>query len=253
MALIYNPAVKIFQGKNIRTPLGLIGNGQAYQMTLYPELGKPRRSVLVVKMVLQFQFKKGEGGEWTQGEKESFAHRCVDTIKEVWSEKCRITANTSAMPQDCLDVGVVFDFPYYIDGWHSDDDFEISITKEPATRGIVISSCDYSLGNTSLDSNDLRPESKGASMGQRGVIHEFGHMLGLRDEYASASDPALSHTGDRDSIMNVGEIVRPRHYAPFAQWLTEQWAIENRKQRACSPGSRAVYKVEGIDMSNALL
>jgi hypothetical protein len=254
MALMYNPAVKIFQGKNIRPPLGSITNGKAYELTLYPELGKPKRSVLIVKMTLQFQFKKGEGGEWTQGEKDAFAHRWVDTMKEIWSEKYRITANSSAMPQDCLDVGVVFDFPYFIDGWHTSDDYEITVVKQPADKAWVVSSCGYTVGNTTLDSNDFRGEGKGATMPQRDAVHEFGHMLGLRDEYPSARDPALSHTGDVDSIMNAGEIVRERHYAPFAQWLTEQWAIENRKQGVCPPGSRADYKVEGkINMSNALL
>ena len=44
-------------------------------------------------------------------------------------------------------------------------------------------------------------------------------MLGLRDEYAEAKDNAY-HTGDLDSVMNSGEVVRERHYAPFADWLS---------------------------------
>ncbi|HND56561.1 MAG TPA: hypothetical protein PLV92_29285, partial [Pirellulaceae bacterium] len=88
----------------------------------------------------------------------------------------------------------------------------------------------------------------GASMKQRGTVHEFGHMLGLRDEYDTAKDNPY-WTGDADSVMNKGEIVRARHYAPFAAWLTAQFARVSHLAR-----KSIVYKVDGsIDMSNAKL
>ncbi len=248
MALSYDAARPIMRGQNIRPPLGSWFNGQAYTITLYPELGRGDRSVLVVRMTLQFQFENGSGGSWTAAEKDAFAHGFVDKVVAVWAEKFRITTTSTVPVVHARDVGVVFEFPYYIDGWHSDDDFELSVTKVPSTAGWQVSTCAYSSGNTTLDSNDLRQETKGATMTQCDAVHEFGHMLGLRDEYAAANDNP-HHTGDNDSIMNVGELVRQRHYAPFAAWLTEKFAVA-----ANLHGSAIDYKVEGItDMSNALL
>lgn len=37
--------------------------------------------------------------------------------------------------------------------------------------------------------------------------HEFGHMLGLPDEYTADSN----HLSDTDSIMNIGRYIRARH------------------------------------------
>lgn len=248
MALLYGTARPILQGQNIRPPLGTFFNGRSYHLKLFPELGRSDRSVLVVRMVLQFQFDdSGDGGAWSQAEKNNFAHGFVNAVVGAWSEKFRITT-TSTVPVECArNVGVVFEFPYYIDGWHSDDDFELSVKKIPA--GIFnTSTCGYSIGNTYLDSEDLTSVSKGASTGQRAAVHEFGHMLGLRDEYAAADDNP-HHTGDVDSIMNAGETVRPRHYAPFAGWLTAQFATAAHLTR-----STIDYKVDGtINMGNALL
>lgn len=247
MTLIYNPARPILQGQNIRPPLGSIFNGQSYRLKLFPELGRSDRSVLVIKMVLQFQFNDGDGGSWTQGEKQTFSHSFVNAVVSVWSEKFRILTTSTVPVREARDVGVVFEFPYYIDGWHTDDDFELSVTKIPS-GGFRVSSCGYSLGNTYLDSEDVVGVNKGASMHQRGVVHEFGHMLGLRDEYSSANANP-HHTGDLDSIMNVGERVRQRHYAPFAGWLTANFVTASRLS-----SSQIIYKVEGqTDMSNALL
>lgn len=247
MALAYDPSRPILQGQNIRVPLGTFFNGQSYWITLYPELGR-NRSVLVVKMVLQFLFEDGDGGDWTSSEKDTFAHNFVDSVVEVWSEKYRITT-TSNVPVDfARDVGVIFEFPYFIGGWHTSDDFEITITKVPSDAGWQVSYCQYLLNNTTLDSNDLRPETKGASMKQRDAVHEFGHMLGLRDEYAAANDNKY-HLNDLDSVMNLGEVVRERHYAPFAGWLTNQYSYAAHLAQ-----SEIDYKVEGrINLDNSAL
>lgn len=248
MPLIFDRARPILRGQNIRTPLGSFFNGEAYWMTLYPEVGRPDRSVLEIRMILQFQFGSGPGGDWNATEKATFAHGFVDSIHEKWAEKFRITTTSSVPLRAARDVGVVFELPYYIDGWHIDEHFELSVEKYASSAPMETSSCRYSLGNASLDSNDLRGENKGASTKQRASVHEFGHMLGLRDEYSSANDNP-HHTGDLDSIMNVGEEARERHYAPFAAWLTEQFRVA-----AHLSGSSIEYKVEGrTTMNNALL
>ncbi len=215
MALQYNPAITHMEGQNIRPPLGSFFNGQSYWMKVHPEMNRSDRIVLVVKMVLQFQFEDTDDGSWTSAEKDSFAHTFVDSVVDVWSEKFRITTTSTVVAAAFRDVGVVFDFPYFIDGWHSSDDFELGVKKVPAGK-FEHSSCRYRLGNTYLHNESINPWNKGASMLQRPNVHEFGHMLGLRDEYPDADDN-LNYVGDLDSIMNKGEIVRERHYAPICR------------------------------------
>jgi hypothetical protein len=60
---------------------------------------------------------------------------------------------------------------------------------------------------------------------QNTSAHEFGHMIGLGDEYLNDSgtaanqiDPARAHINNR--IMNVGNNVTADVYAPFADWLS---------------------------------
>ena len=57
--------------------------------------------------------------------------------------------------------------------------------------------------------------------GQQRIAHEFGHAIGLADEYTDWA--GLFHTqasSDTPSIMHNGDEVRPRHYQHFADILT---------------------------------
>lgn len=252
-ALIPNKAKPIYTGTNIKTPLSLLG-GTDYTLTLYPEAGSATRSVLVIAMTLQFQFSDGKSKthpgtklKWTDDERRDFANKFVSNVIEVWDNKYRLKATSDVVADNCRDVGVRFELKTLIDGWHLDDDYELTVKK--IDPGAFARSCvDYQFNDAELDSEDNNPADKGASMKQRGTVHEFGHMLGLRDEYADAKDNP-HWTGDIDSVMNSGEIVRPRHYAPFAAWLTAQFARIAHLSR-----TSIVFKVDGsIDMSNAKL
>ncbi|HND55248.1 MAG TPA: hypothetical protein PLV92_22695, partial [Pirellulaceae bacterium] len=227
-ALMPNKAKPIYTGTNIKTPLSLLG-GTDYTLTLYPEAGSSTRGVLVVAMTLQFQFedgeskvKKGEKLKWTDDERRNFAQKFVSNVIEVWDNKYRLKTDSDVVAENYRDVGVKFELKTLIDGWHLDDDYELGVKKiDPG--GFAQSCVTYQFNEATLDSEDNNPADKGASMKQRGTVHEFGHMLGLRDEYDTAKDNPY-WTGDADSVMNKGEIVRARHYAPFAAWLTAQFA-----------------------------
>ena len=52
--------------------------------------------------------------------------------------------------------------------------------------------------------------------------HEFGHMIGLGDEYLEDTDsvPSAARGHINSRIMNVGETVTADAYQPFAEWLS---------------------------------
>jgi hypothetical protein len=72
--------------------------------------------------------------------------------------------------------------------------------------------------NVTLDSEDLNAATKGRGQNQRGAVHEFGHMLGLDDEYQSTS----AHKADYPSILNRGETVNARHDDPPRTWVIKK-------------------------------
>ncbi len=83
------------------------------------------------------------------------------------------------------------------------------------------------------------------------AVHEFGHMIGLGDEYVmSAEDLAVverAHgvSGGEDAmrernrmtdrVMNSGGRVAPDHYRPFAAWLSGLTHTEWRVGSAVPP------------------
>jgi hypothetical protein len=54
----------------------------------------------------------------------------------------------------------------------------------------------------------------GSGRVQRGVEHEFGHMMGL-DHPGGAGSGAATYAADADSIMGSGSTVRSSNYEPF--------------------------------------
>ncbi len=71
---------------------------------------------------------------------------------------------------------------------------------------------------------------------QAAAPHEFGHMIGLGDEYLEDVDnervPRAVRGYINNRIMNVGENVTPDAYAPFAEWISgltgTTWRVGNR-------------------------
>ena len=53
--------------------------------------------------------------------------------------------------------------------------------------------------------------------------HEFGHLIGMYDEYPEAAcDPSLMHTNETTSVMNAGSAVYARHFEEFFAWIQSQ-------------------------------
>lgn len=52
------------------------------------------------------------------------------------------------------------------------------------------------------------------------AAHEFGHMLGFPDEYPDDNCPDRVVTTDGSIMRSTAGSVRPRHYEPFARWIS---------------------------------
>jgi hypothetical protein len=105
----------------------------------------------------------------------------------------------------------------------------------------------FTNGRANLDSLDLLPTP---GLIQHAAAHEFGHMLGYRDEYPldAKYDPNPNWLKDTDSIMNIGETVQERHYVFFADWLSKQWMASGKGR------FQVAWKVNGkTDLVNAWL
>ncbi len=174
--------------------------------------------VIEIFLKLQFFFVDGDKSasgwkskksyKWTTTEKTSFMKSWHKTIKKYWT---KVHAGTLKNGKDvCVDVA------FFIQeaGWLWDH-FEIDITKIPKGqfKGSSVGRSTFS-ADVNLDSQDLTPKASG----QLAAIHEFGHMIGLPDEYKSSS----AHYSDTNSIMNSGTRLRPRHFAHLISWANKK-------------------------------
>ncbi len=91
--------------------------------------------------------------------------------------------------------------------------------------------------HASLDSEDQSPSNKGGSEGQLGAVHEFGHMVGLDDEYGIGKDIAHGamvkdalgreiEKGTSDDVMSCANRIRPQHYVTFLEALRKATGLE---------------------------
>lgn len=165
---------------------------------------------LVVFMKLQFFFEDSSKYKWSTGDKAAFVNKWKIAVKSKWAN--RVIKNLSGGKK----VDIDFRFQTQIDGWMLDH-WEITV-KKIKPGGFSQSYVVPSWGNVSLDSEDLTLVRKGHGQRQRGVVHEFGHMLGIDDEYIKSSP----HKTDYRSVMNRGELILNRHNTPYMKWLEKK-------------------------------
>jgi len=181
----------------------------AFDLTLYQS--PDGHYELVVFMKLQFFFKDNHPHFWEKHEEDQFIKDWERAIHESWGNKIIHTLPSGS------DLKLVFEFQVQKGGWMYDH-WEISVTKI-ASGEFLVSFVDPDWNNVYLDSEDLTYMGR-----QRGAIHEFGHMIGLPDEYHNSR-----HVIDLKSIMHSGENIRGRHYSMFVDWVELQLA-ENSKE-----------------------
>jgi hypothetical protein len=229
-----------------------------YDLALYEELGSGgTRAVLVVTIILVFDFTY-ESSPWTEQEKLDFMADVSNEVATAWGEQYEIRT-TNPTPAAKV-AGVKFDIQTKDGGatgfkfGHGHWNVTCRKVSAPYPSGTTPGGggC-CSNGKARWDSRDLTletPYGAKTSLKQRGAVHEFGHMLGYRDEYPGPKDDPLfstAHLSDEESVMYWGEKIRPRHYVFLADWISLKWIAKDSKN--CKGHD---WKVDGkTDLLNA--
>lgn len=161
-------------------------------------------------------FSRGDE-RWTEAQKSTFVEAWRREVVRAWS------APQAGTLSDGRTVAVEFAFLIAVDVCLSSH-FDIRVEKIPPGDFRQSSVRRRSVGwDVLLDSEDLTPRLAG----QLPAVHEFGHMLGLPDEYKKSSPDEA----DRLSVMHGGASVRRRHYAEVLRWA------ESKRAAASAPAS----------------
>jgi hypothetical protein len=254
MPLIPDKSKLIFSEQNVDVPAGW-KTADAYDLALYQETGNSARAVLVVTIILNFKFIDGDSTvtpgaklRWTADGKRDFMDGVKKECAAAWGEKHRLTTTDPVPAQK--DAGVVFDIKTGESmSITTHSHWNVNTTALDAfVRSSVCAwggSC-VTNGEANWDSLDLQAVPRGGTGTMRDAIHEFGHMLGYRDEYPGATKENSVWNGDMDSVMRAAEKIQPRHYVFFADWISRQW------MSATSLCKANAWKVNGtIDLTNA--
>ena len=213
---------------------GTKGNG-SFTASLWENTQGQAKStcVLAVKLKVKFVFGDGKHGQkftqggWAQTDRDKFIKDWKQMVKSAWHLKYKIVTKPEgdSKCKCCKGTDVAIDFA-------ASTIVDVTDTeKAPAIKPAYDEWLIFVLKGRGQSSAE-RPTSflfQGAVAvqqdGQPVAAHEFGHMLGLPDEYKKPPVFGLSYAyakawvNDKDSIMNVGAAVRPRHYVSFSEWM----------------------------------
>lgn len=180
----------------------------------------------------QFVGHAGESHVWTAAEKKKWQASFIALIEGRWGGKYHFVHPD--MPTVTVYVDV--EIEHADAGWH----YEANITKIPK-GDMKVSSVENFVNpahtvperlKANLDSEDLSWADKGVRDKQKGGVHEYGHMIGLDDEYPV--DGAIAHAtmvrdalgtvlveGKFNDVMSSGNQIEKQHYVTFLQALKD--------------------------------
>ena len=148
---------------------------------------------------VQWNFRDTEAASWTDQGRTDFIDGAERAIEDVWDGA--VIGQGPNGRDIVLDVDVDSRTAGTGEHWNAD--------VAAAGPGFAQSWVVGAQNTAKFDQNDVTAVNKGLGFLQSGAGHEFGHMIGLGDEYR-AGDPGFA---DKDSIMNTGSTVEPRHTA----------------------------------------
>jgi hypothetical protein len=209
----------------------------------------PTAGTVEVTVRIKFDFQDGTPGPdedaagytWTDDEKAAWKTDFMDSVASTWSGQHQFACVTTdgeldASPtwqdlQPTVRVAILED--------DANPQFNVTVARIPdggfarSNVGRPTRDADGNVtapGTAALDSEDMDATTKNTSpdgVTQRGAVHEFGHMIGMQDEYTSNPDNVGDATrqgttkgmDDNDSIMSGGEVVQQAHYSSILEAL----------------------------------
>lgn len=168
-------------------------------------------SLIIFMRIRMIYIREAEAGEWTIFEKNNFENNTLKAINGKWG---------GAIPIKMLNKNkrISLDFRFLFTSQESAfvaSHWTLTVRKLPKRYDGYQSFINNGKRSGELDDQDLLLSRKPTGAYQRGIVHEFGHMLDLYDEYHYDS----KYHYDTQSIMNTGEIIRQRHRSVYMNWL----------------------------------
>jgi hypothetical protein len=174
--------------------------------------------ILIIYMRIKITYTDRTNQYWTFIDKDTFEKNFREKVNKKWgSSNIKTLYNLSSRKTISLDFrfslnrAAIFTYNH----WTLN---VVKLRKGEWAQSYVTSS----LRTGDFDNNDFDYVKKSARTYQRGIIHEFGHMLGLDDEYNLGV-----HISDLESVMNSGETIRQRHRAVYILWLEKTLREKN--------------------------
>jgi hypothetical protein len=215
----------------------------------------PERSLFTVTFPLVWLFSHS----WTRSQRENYVAAFRASVRRVWNDKFLLVETRS--PRRSAHVEIEFDsliIPPMESALHEQAQLSLPNARRRWTmdvrdlsvrENVSRDTSVVELGGTSTQqqrrrASELRRRASFAWAGTGGnrtftqatAPHEFGHMIGLGDEYIEdvrgERVPRAVRGYINNRIMNVGENVTPDAYAPFVEWLSgltsSTWRIGRR-------------------------
>jgi len=195
----------------------------------------PYNGRLEIKVRIKFNFIDGSATDfplakanhlkWTASEKKSWQKRFITLVEGRWGGKY-LFRNTDAELK-----GIYAYVDVEVEASDKDFHFDTTVTKIPKgekkTSSVTPPAAGASSSTANFDSEDFKfnKKSSGIKQSQQAATHEFGHMMGLGDEYGAG---AVAHAalvkdalgknivkGNSDNIMAGGDTIEKQHYVTF--------------------------------------
>jgi len=189
--------------------LGGQGAYDAYDLYLVEE--SSGNYILIIFMELHYIFKDSPQGEWTTTEKANFMNGFRQAVNKKWGGKQYIKS-LSGGKNIYLDIRIHHKINSFIS---PGENWTIKVIKGQYRYSKHKSWVNLNINKVFLEDDDLVTATTPYGKKQQTAVHEFGHMLGLEDEYGIDH----KHFKDLHSIMHGGSEVLSGRHQPYMEHL----------------------------------
>jgi len=160
------------------------------------------------------------GRDVIESSRNSYMASAKRQVESVWSHKHPIKPGNASCPCNSSGFDVTVGLNTSTEPRRGRHGYSVDVNDEGST-GLTTQPTRH----ITLDTTHETPVDMGSGLTQQRIAHEFGHTLGITDEYHWWT--RLWHSfgaHDRESIMHSGDEVRPRHYQQFADIINQEIA-----------------------------